>query len=240
MTLQALVIDDDLEFKDLLILRLKSIYPELIVTHHPDLNRARGFLKENPAIAFDLVVLDEHLPDGRGAEFLEEGWFEDLAVLSVSSDTDPRIPGATLHAGATYFLGKTQVSEALFEPLVRGIVDRNKIQRNLRIAQIQEAQMKTVRTLIGTLRHEINNPLGAVLGAAYILRNKEATEQEQVDAANLVEDSGKRIKHVLEKLVEAVDLESVEKAKHVVFQIPGDKQWDVDKKTEDKDDDTVD
>jgi len=149
-----------------------------------------------------------------------------LAVLCVSSDTSPEIPGATLKAGATYFLNKVQISEPLFEPLVRGILDRNQLQRELSQAKIDAAVIDTVRTLVSTLRHEINNPLGAVLGAAYLLRKDGEAAPEQARAAELVEVSGRRISHVLEQLCKAVSVEKVSKAQQEVFQIPGDEEWE--------------
>jgi DNA-binding NarL/FixJ family response regulator len=225
MPLQVLIIDDDLSFKRLLELRLKSFIAELSVTHFPALTPARTFLDgEHPH--FDLVILDEHLPDGRGVELLNEGRFKDIAVLSVSSDDDPAIPGASMQAGAAYFLSKVSVTEPLFKPLVKGIIDRNQIQRQLAEARIKAAINDTVKTLVATLRHEINNPLGAVLGATYLLRNLPVGSAEQRDAADLVEASGKRIKHVLDQLCTAVEVEPVTKAAHKVFHIPGDSRWD--------------
>lgn len=225
MTLQVLIIDDDLSFKRLLELRLKSFIPELAVTHFAALTPARRYLDEKPA-TFDLVILDEHLPDGRGVELLNEGRFKDIAVLSVSSDDDPTIPGASMQAGAAYFLSKISVSEPLFKPLVRGIIERNQMQRALAQARIEAAISETVRTLVATLRHEINNPLGAVLGATYLLRHTAVGSKEQREAADLVEASSKRIKHVLDQLCAAVEVTPVSKADHLVFHIPGDAPWE--------------
>jgi len=224
MALQVLIIDDDLSFKRLLELRLKSFIPDLAVTHFSNLTDARNFLSSRDVV-FDLVILDEHLPDGRGVELLNEGRFGDIAVLSVSSDDDPAIPGASMQAGAAYFLGKVHVSEPLFKPLVRGIIDRNQIQRELTRARMNAVVMDTVKTLVATLRHEINNPLGAVLGATYLIRHAPAGSAEQKEAADLVDSSGKRIKHVLDQLCAAIEMEPVTKADQKVFHIPGDKPW---------------
>lgn len=228
MTFSVLFIDDDEQFKKLLELRLRAILGEFSLKTFADLTAARKFLAQNSDFAPDLIFLDEHLPDGRGVSLLQEGHFADLAVLSVSSDTDPEIPGAVIQAGATYFLNKRQVSEALFRPLVLGIIDRNRLQRQLTAAKVNQVKLQTVQTLVSTLRHEINNPLGAVLGAAYILRNNPAAAQDQIEAAELVEKSGQRIKHVVEQLCAAFELDAVNKAAHKVFHIPGDAPWEKD------------
>ena len=226
MTLKVLLIEDDLSFKKLAEIRLRSIYPDIEFTHFGAIGLARDFLGKQERIYFDLVMLDEHLPDGRGIDLLKEKWFEDLAVLSVSSDTAPEIPGEALKAGATYFLSKNHLTQPLFEPLVRGIIDRNRLKQELNQAKLDSAIIDTVKTLVATLKHEINNPLGAVLGAAYILRTNPNSNTEQQQAADLVESSGKRIKHVLDQLSHAVAIESVSKAHQRVFHIPGDSPWE--------------
>ena len=226
MKSRILIIDDDSSFQKILELKLKSFMQDVEILHFETIGEARDFLKEQENASIDLVILDEHLPDGRGMELLSEGWFENLAVLMISSDTAPEMPGASLEAGAMYFLNKIQVREDLFRPLIKGIIDRNKLQRELNEARMKTVMVDTIKTLVATLRHEINNPLGAVLGAAYIMRNSKKVTAEQVEAAELVESSGKRIKHVLDELCRAVEVEPVTKAKQRVFHIPGDEPWD--------------
>ena len=224
--LRVLIIDDDAAFRRILEVRLRSFMPQLLVEVFERLDEARAYLEQNPEAAFDLVVLDEHLPDGRGVELLNEGWFEGQAVLSISSDDAPEIPGNLVQAGAAFFLRKVSVSEPLFKPLVLGIIDRNKLQRELQHTKLKAAITESVKTLVNTLRHEINNPLGAVLGAAYLIRTQNQVSTEQKQAAELVESSGKRIKHVLDQLSEAVALTPTTKAHQQLYHIPGDKPWD--------------
>ena len=223
---KVLIIDDDASFKKLLELRLKSFIPGLNITTFDSLTSARKFLGSTDTTQFELVILDEHLPDGRGVELLNEGWFRELTVLAVSSDASPEIHGASVQAGAAYFLNKLHVSGPLFKPLVQGIIDRNRLQRELASSKLDAAVIETVKTLVATLRHEINNPLGAVLGAAYLLRSDKDANEDQKKAAELVESSGKRIKHVLDQICQAVKVEPVTKASHKVFHIPGDTRWE--------------
>jgi len=228
--IRVLLIDDDLAFRKLVSIRIKSFFEKITFSECDNLTDARKFLEDNEKPYFDLVVLDQHLPDGKGTELLAEGWFDELAVLSVSSDDAPEIPGASITAGATYFLSKKDIGEPLFSPLVKGIIDRNKIQRKLIQTKVDEKVIDLVKTHIGTLQHEINNPLGAVLGAAYLLKNAPGISAEQQEAARLVEQSGNRIKYVLDQICDAMkinsELEQVVKAKHKVFHIPGDEPWD--------------
>jgi DNA-binding NarL/FixJ family response regulator len=225
MSVKVLIVDDDASFRKLLEIRIRAIFPECEFTIFESISPARDYLKQPGHQSFDLVVLDEFLPDGRGAEFLSEGLLRELAVLSMSSDDAPEIPGSAVSAGATYFLSKRSISDPLFPPLVKGVMERNRIQRELSAAKADAAVVEAVRTLVGTLKHEINNPLGAVLGAAYLFKASPDTTPQQREAASLVEESGKRIKHVLEQLSGTLKLEKVSKADVDVFQVPGDASW---------------
>lgn len=222
--LSILIVEDDKDFLDLLQLNLSSFLDNSVFTSCTTLKGARELLLANHN-AFDLVMLDQHLPDGRGISLLQEGLFGDMAVLSVSSDPDPEIPAENMKAGAAFFLSKTQINQPLFKPLVLGIIDRNRVQRKLMDMNVKLAVMDSIKTLASTLQHEINNPLGAVLGGAYLLKNLPSATSEQKQAAELVESSGKRIKHVLEQIIDASSLERVEKASIPVYHIPGDKKW---------------
>lgn len=225
MPTSVILVDDDAQFRKLLELRLRSFLNEVSIESFSSLAEARKALSAESRTDYDLVILDQHLPDGRGVELLNENCFPDQAVLCMSSDSDPNLPGQTVLAGANYFLSKVHVSEPLFRPLVEGLIDRNKIQRELTRIKTEAAIMDSVRTLIMTLKHEINNPLGALLGGAFLLTGNKGNADDQQQAARLVEQSGQRIKHVLEQLCNAVSLDAVSKGGHTVFHVPGDKEW---------------
>lgn len=226
MKTTILIIDDDSNFRRILSLRVRSFIPDAVLFEAANLAAARTMVRGETPIDPDLVILDHHLPDGNGLSLLAEPELNHMAVLAVSSDDDPHIPGDSLKAGATYFLSKSRVAEALFKPLVLGIIDRNRAVKELAEFKRKETVMETVKTLIGTLRHEINNPLGAVLGATYIIKSAKGISPDTVEAVRLVEESGKRIKHVLDELGKAVSLDEVVKANHKVFHIPGDEPWE--------------
>lgn len=226
MLFNALIIDDDPAFKKLLEKRLSAFIEGMVVTSFDSLAQARSFLQEVKNLTFDLVIIDEHLPDGHGHDFVSEGWFQEMAVLAVSSDEAPELPGSFVQAGAMYFLQKRSISEPLFKPLVLGIIDRNRLQQELTEIRIKAKALEAVKTMTATLQHEINNPLGAVIGGAYVITRSENTTEEQREAARLVEQSGKRIRHVLEQICQTAELKPVTKARHTVYHVPGDKPWD--------------
>lgn len=224
--LNVLVVDDDNDFRAILCRCLKSFLKDVSLTELTGIGELRKRLIDHEGKVADLIVLDQNLADGQGISFLKEGLHKDSTILLVSSDIEPSIPGDAIQAGAAYFLYKRYVTQPLFEPLVKGILERGILQRELVAAKLSLGKMDAVKTLIATLRHEINNPLGAVLGAAYLLSSDKSASPEQQQAAALVEKSGQRIKHVLEELCKAVELEAVRKSNHLVFHVPGDESWD--------------
>jgi response regulator of citrate/malate metabolism len=225
MPLNILIVDDDASFLKLIEIKLKSFLPDAVIIQCSSLKETRRLILEEAKICFDLVIIDENLPDGHGHEFLAEGHFQDQIVVTMSSDDTPELPGTALQSGATYFVSKHSLAQPLFAPLIIGLIDRNKLQRALAQAKIDAAKLETVKTLVATLQHEINNPLGAALGAAYLLKKAENVTADQREAAGLIESSAQRIKHVLEELCQAMALTPVSKAQQKVFHIPGDKPW---------------
>ena len=224
MPLRVLIVEDDKNFRRLLEIRLKHWRTDLEISGVETLQEARNLL-DTAKESFSLVVLDQHLPDGIGHALISHPRLEESAVLAVSADNAPELPANTLKAGAGHFLAKHQISEPLFLPLLSALIERKSLEAELIKARIQQSRMETVRTLIRTLRHEINNPLGAVLGGAFLLRAGGTLETEQTRALRVIEESGNRITRVLEQLSDTVQLEEVTKAQEQLFQIPGDPAW---------------
>jgi DNA-binding NarL/FixJ family response regulator len=225
MPTTVVLVDDNRDFRKLTELRLRSFIPDLQVTACVTLAEGRAHFADANNSAPDLLILDHHLPDGVGLDLLQEEALQGIAVLAVSSDNDPKLPGSSMRAGATYFLSKNRVTEALFQPLVEGLIERNRLMRELQETRREALVVQTVRTLVDTLLHEINNPLGAILGGAYLLKNHQSISGDIKEASRLVEESGLRIKHVLDQLRSAISLQAVDKAEHTLFHVPGDKQW---------------
>lgn len=223
--MRALIVEDDKQFRKVLELRLRSWKPDLDLIYAETLEAARNVLDITDT-AFELVILDQHLPDGMGPELFNHPRLEWSAVLAVSADESPELPAEAMKAGAQHFLGKRQVSAPLFIPLIEALIERKKLEAELLKTKLQESRMNTIRVLLRTLRHEINNPLGAVLGGAYLVRSSGGLAEEQTKALRLIEQSGNRIKHVLLQLCETAELEAVTKGREEVFQVPGDPVWE--------------
>jgi signal transduction histidine kinase len=224
ITVRALIVEDEASYQRIVEIRLRSWNPAISLQIATSLQAARAML-DSQTQPFDLVVLDQNLPDGFGWTLLTHPGLSTSAVLAVSADDSPELPAQTLRAGAQHFLAKRQISEPLFVPLLEALIERRRLEAELFDARVKASQIDTIKTLLSTLRHEINNPLGAVLGGTYLIRSQGDLAEAQVQALKLVEASGQRIKHVIEQLCDAAELKTVTKAHETVFHIPGDKPW---------------
>lgn len=224
MATKTLIVDDDQSFVALLKIRLSQWNSDLDIQIAKCLKDARAILDKGTS--FDLVLLDQHLPDGMGAELFDHPQLRTANVLAVSSDNAPEIPGNVIKAGARHFLAKRHVTEPLFLQLIEAMFARKDIEEKLIASYIRNSRIETIRVLLATLRHEINNPLGAVLGGAYLLKSRGELVPEQKEALRLIEESSHRIKHVIDRLCEEAELEEVTKGQERVFHVPGDMSWE--------------
>jgi signal transduction histidine kinase len=219
----VLIVEDDPSFAKLVELRLKNWDPAIKFIIANTLAKASAELSKDQQFYF--VILDQHLPDGIGASLFSHPKLQETTVLAMSSDNSPEVPARAVRAGAQHFLGKKQLSEPLFIPLLEALLERKDLERQVLSSRLKESRMKTIKMLLATLQHEINNPLGAVFGATYIIRAGGSLSEDQKQALQLLESSSERIKHVVLQLCEAAELEEVLKAKESVFHIPGDPAW---------------
>ena len=157
----ALMVEDDESFATLMRIRMKSWKKNLTLVHASCLAEAVTQLDQQGE-QFSIVILDQHLPDGNGNQLLSHPAMSSLTVLAVSADDQPEVPANAVKAGAAHFLKKTQVMEPLFFPLLDALLERKGLEEELIQARIREQKLTTITRLLGTLRHEINNPLGAV------------------------------------------------------------------------------
>ena len=219
----CLILDDDKNFRQIIKLRLNTISYKLNIIEKDSIASVKTYLKDHSP---KLVFLDQHLPDGMGHNLLEEGNLSNSIVISLSSDESPELPVANLKAGARLFFQKPEVSRPFFFPMIEALIAREELEDNKRKEEEVKLQLDTVKTLIRTLQHEINNPLGAVIGSLYLLKSNKASDDDKKEAIKLLDESSSRIKSVLEKLGTALTLDSVEKGPDLLFHIPGDKNWE--------------
>ena len=220
-----LIIDDDLELVKILKLKLQGILSNPLIKDFNNLQSAKDFLTQKES-DFDLVIIDQHLPDGLGSDFIKEGFFINSAVLSLSSDDSVEVPEKSISSGANFFLAKTNIASPLFEPLIRGLIQRNKLAKELTEANKKITTLSTIKKMMSTIRHELNNPLAAIIGGLYLLKKSSNITKDEKQALNLIDSSAERIKNVIERMSVANELETTTKSNRELFKVPGDKDWE--------------
>jgi signal transduction histidine kinase len=105
--MRILLVEDNALDADLMRRALRRDEPRAVLTVATTLAEARGALDAGPA--FDLVLLDLNLPDGRGLDLLAEIRLRQLpvAVLTLTSQGDEDVVMAALRAGADDYLPKS-------------------------------------------------------------------------------------------------------------------------------------
>jgi signal transduction histidine kinase len=223
--LNIFILEDDQSFLRLLQLRLKN-WDNNIVFHTADTIAAANNFLETTSEFINIAILDHFLPDGTGEQLFNHSKLEYSAKIAMSSDDSPLIPSKSVRAGAMHFVHKRQISEPLFIPLIFALLERKEFENKLLETKLQESKLATIRTLIATLEHEINNPLGAVFGGIFLLKSSPELSKEQKESLKVVEESGKRIKTVLKELKSMTEIKEVTKGNVATFHLSNDKDWD--------------
>jgi len=222
--LNIFILEDDQSFLRLLQLRLKNWNDNIIFHTASTIADASKLLESNPP-QIDVAILDHFLPDGTGEQLFDHTALERSAKIAMSSDDSPMIPSKSVRAGAMHFVHKRQISEPLFIPLLFALMERKEFENKVIDSRLRESRLDAIKTLLATLEHEINNPLGAVFGGIFLLKSSAELTKEQKESLKVIEESGKRIKTVIKELKEMTEPQQVEKGGVGTFHLPGDKGW---------------
>ena len=224
--LNIFILEDDPAFLRLLQLRLKNWDNSIVFHTVGTIVEATAFLEATPPQPIDIAILDHFLPDGTGDQLFDHPALDRSARVAMSSDDSPTIPSKSIRSGAMHFVHKRQISEPLFIPLVAALLERKDFENKLLDSRLRESKMDAIKTLVATLEHEINNPLGAVFGGIFLLKSSAELTKEQKESLKLIEESGKRIKTVIKELKEMTEPQQIAKGGVDTFHIPGDKNWE--------------
>jgi len=223
---RILLVEDDLVQSAIVcdLLRSEGFFVEPVTT----LAAARAHLAEG---APDLLLLDRTLPDGEGLLLCEEiradRALRELPVILITARdrVEDRVEG--LMRGADDYIPKP-FHPREFLARLRGCLRTQALQREIhRTAEelaaknrmLVETQERLVRSerlaAIGevglAIRHEINNPLGSILGFAdLLLMQPESLPSEVCRKLELIRRAALRIRDVVRRLEDLKDDRPVE------------------------------
>ncbi|MGN7126820.1 HD domain-containing phosphohydrolase [Methylorubrum thiocyanatum] len=105
--MDALLVDDSATMR-LRLRRFLEVKPDVTVTDHADPELA---LLEAKLRAFDLIVVDYHMPDMDGIAFIQSlrtiAHYSQVPIVMITSDVSASVRLAALDAGATDFIDKS-------------------------------------------------------------------------------------------------------------------------------------
>ena len=113
--MRILVVDDHALFREGLKFLLRDLDDELVISEAADCRQAAAQHGE----AFDLILLDLHMPGVEGLDALEalRGAFEATRIVVLSAEEDPRQVRRAIDSGAAGFIPKSSTPEVLLNAL---------------------------------------------------------------------------------------------------------------------------
>jgi DNA-binding NarL/FixJ family response regulator len=163
--LHILLVEDNPGDAHLLRLQVAEVSPVPHAIHHVStLHQATAMLE---AMAFDVVLLDLHLPDGSGVEAFRAVALRAgaAAVVALTGLDDPELALALMREGADDYLVKGETSPANVLRALSHAVAR----RRLQDSRASQLRLEAALLVSRTIAHEINNALSPVVGYADLL-----------------------------------------------------------------------
>jgi len=201
--LRILLLEEN-KFHALLIKReLEEKFPREVLSVFQSASAALEEIRRN---RYDIAVIDYHLSEYQGLEFLEKVRNEDdrLAVIFLAAADSDQLSERALKAGAAEFLVKENSFHLLIPHLIERLNDSLGIESMP--AVVEEAfpfgdRTSMVDLTVSTLSHEINNPLMTILGETeLLLHNGYRLAPEINRKIKIIEESAMRIKTALARL----------------------------------------
>ena len=164
--------------------------------------------------AFDLVAIDNHMPEKSGRQMLDEivALKEHPPVVFVTGDSDTAVAVEAIHAGAADFVVKT-VGESFFDLLdgrFRQAFLRDRLEREKRTAEadLREANER-LEMLVREVHHRVSNSLQMVQSFVAMQANQTA-EPAAKDALEATQNRIKAIGKVHQNLYTRDDLRTID------------------------------
>jgi DNA-binding response OmpR family regulator len=197
--MRILVVDDDCVTVDFLTDVLGEMGHE--VRDATDGMEALDALDRSPT---DLIISDIRMPrlDGIGLLEAVAKRLDPPEVVLLTGYGEMETAIQALNLGAKDYLHKPITASELDSRISR-IADELALRRQLETARIEQARAETVRQMVVTLSHELNNPMTSILGNLRVLKQAEQEGEELADAAHLyecIERNCQRMQDVLERL----------------------------------------
>ena len=199
-------------------MKIDQIRVLLVEDDEDDYILIRGLLESVPAVRFDIewvsnfdagmqaikartydvCLLDYRLCDRDGLEFLREVIEQgsNIPVILLTGQGDYAVDNEAMRIGAADFLVKGQVDSTLLERSIRYTVSHRRLEEQVR----ETSRLASIGQLAAGVAHEINNPLGSVLGYCQLLMTEDLSASVMADLQTIYCESQRAAK-IVQKLL---------------------------------------
>ena len=161
---RILLIEDNLDHRDLITDKLRKISNTKIVVHYyPFAGESLDHIEKRD---FDVILLAISLPENRAGETLKRfaQAFPTLPIIVLTSVPDPVLIENAMAWGAQDYLDKTSLKSEVIARSVHHAISRKRVLNRL------ESQNQALRAFSHTVAHEVKSPLQSVVTALYMVR----------------------------------------------------------------------
>ncbi len=154
--------------------------------------------------AFDVVLLDLGLPDGRGLTNVEKVMAcpKQVPVIVLTGNEDERDAIEAVRLGAQDYLVKGDFTAKSLHDSIRFATERDRLLREVEAAQRREGEVKD--RLLSHVSHELRTPLTAIMQFVTILRDGIAggVSAQQAEYLDIVLRNTEQLKHMISTLMD--------------------------------------
>lgn len=156
------------------------------------------------------VILDFNLPDTTGVELLKKiRQQSDVPVILLTGQNDVEIAVQVLKSGANDFLIKSPQTLVLLPQVIKRTLKEYELKQKEKEGKIlkerQKTQLETLRQILTTLAHYINNSTTTIYGYAQLSKNNPANLKTINKLIEISIKETKRITFVLQELENLVN-----------------------------------
>lgn len=212
MDITVVLIDDDPCFQQKLKHQLRLLFAG-IATH--DFSNFKEAIMGVPSMGGHdinttppyLLFVSESCIDGDMPDFLKRHGRRAVPIVvtktvhAEAAQLHNHLPLPNSCGERIYRMHREHIRSPLFKRFVQHLIEENMLLQHRR----KEAALQCIEEHLGTLQHEINNPLEVLFGTAYLLQHSEVIHDEQKRAAQRIEESGRRIKLILDSICAALE-----------------------------------
>lgn len=215
---EILIVDDNDSDREAIVHALRSDRSCRYQFHHANSGAQALELIRQGSVPVDLIILDWHMPDMTGIEFVRSlrgnSQIPPFPIVLITSSGSTALSQDALKVGVQDFFTKSMVRNDILPLVTRNAIERFRLiqrlvhsERDAREAKVRAEDANRAKSIFLTsMSHELRTPLTAVLGLAELLLDDPGAH----DARQMLEMIQTNGQHLAELLNDILDLAKIE------------------------------